>query len=425
MSASVPPRDGGAHLGSPPSSAIPDEEAMRRLFDAEYATQIASAKTQLGEAAALAPKVVETAFINAWVQRATLTHGAQVKTFLVDEVHHGAARALSRRAAAHRFGSHGGRDDGGAGPRASNSPEVDAARSWGEIQKSMRGEGASSAAHAAAAQASRHGAASHMKTVGKRPGWLVPVLGVVVLLGVLAAAGLYFDKLGADDAILTAVQSTTIQPAIQSSPGQIGSTTLSDSTKIRIGPDSKLFYPDGFPTKIHAFRFEGTAQFDVPAVADEKALVLHVVARRTHFIASGASFVLTAFATDSVALVQVRQGSVTVKNEKGTQVVPAGQALMVDSTGLHAPTEAQVAEAFGWVDGKVTSNRHLRDALANLSRWFNMDIKVPDLPLLDRDATFSVALDSSRAAITQLEKSANVKFGYEGETKAFRDAKKQ
>jgi len=49
-------------------------------------------------------------------------------------------------------------------------------------------------------------------------------------------------------------------------------------------------------------------------------------------------------------------------------------------------------------------------------------VKVPDLPLLDRDASFSVPLDSSRLAISQVEQSANVKFAYEGETKVFRDA---
>jgi hypothetical protein len=47
---------------------------------------------------------------------------------------------------------------------------------------------------------------------------------------------------------------------------------------------------------------------------------------------------------------------------------------------------------------------------------------VPDAALLDRKASFSVSLDSSRQAIAQVEKSANVKFGYEGEAKLFRDA---
>jgi len=57
-----------------------------------------------------------------------------------------------------------------------------------------------------------------------------------------------------------------------------------------------------------------------------------------------------------------------------------------------------------------------------LTRWFNYDVKVIDPPLFEREASFDVPLDSSRLAISQVEKSANVKFAYEGETKVFRDA---
>jgi hypothetical protein len=415
MSTSVPPRDGGT------LSAIADEPALKRLFDAHYATQIASAKSQLGDATGLAPRVVETAFANAWTQRATLKDDAAVAAFLTAEVHHGSSRALSRRAAAHRFGTHGGRDDAGGGAR-NTSAEADAAHSWSEIEKAIHAGDHSDAAHAAAADAGRKDAAGHMKSVAKRKSYVAPILLAVVVLAGLGAAGLYLDRAGEDDAILTAVGSTTIQPVIQSSPGQIGSTTLTDSVKVKIGPDSKLFEPDGFPSKIHAIRFEGTAQFDVPPLANEKALKFHVVADKTHFIGNGASFVISSFPADSNAMVQVRKGSVTVKNDKGTQVLNENQTLLVDATGLHPLTDAQRDAAFGWADGKVISNRHLRDAVATMVRWYNMDIKVPDIPLLDRDAQFTAPLDSSRAAITQIEKSANVKFGYEGDNKAFRDA---
>ena len=415
MSTSVPPRDGGT------LTAISDEQALKRLFDAHYTEQVASAKSQLGDATALAPRVVETAFANAWTQRATLKDDAAFAAFLTDEVHHGAARALSRRAAAHRFGTHGGRDDGGAAAKGS-SAEADAARSWSEIQKAMHAGEHSDEAHAAFADAGRKDAAGHMKSVAQKKSYVVPIiLGVVVLAG-LGAAGLYLDRAGEDDAILTAVGSTTLQPVIQSNTGQIGNTTLTDGVKVKIGPDSKLFEPDGFPSTIHAIRFEGTAQFEVPPLANEKALKFHVVSNRTHFIGNGATFVVSSFPADSNAMLQVRKGSVTVKNDKGTQVVNENQTLLIDASGMHPLTDAQRDAAFGWADGKVTSNRHLREAVATMTRWFNMDIKVPDLPLLDRDAQFVVPLDSSRAAIAQIEKSANVKFGYEGETKAFRDA---
>ena len=74
------------------------------------------------------------------------------------------------------------------------------------------------------------------------------------------------------------------------------------------------------------------------------------------------------------------------------------------------------------MNGQVIAHGQLRHVVEALTRWFNYDVKVIDLPLLERPAGFEVPLDSSRLAIAQVEKSANVKFAYEGETKVFRDA---
>ena len=422
MSTSVPPRDGGALTGSPASSLTPylaDESALRRLFDAQYAPQITAARSKLGDASAQAPRVVETAFINAWARRDQLSDSAKVDTFLADEVQHGSARALSRRAAAHRFGTHGGRDDGTTGTHAVDSPTGDPAGSWTRIETAIRSASAPDI-HAAVADAGRHDAARHMKDVAKRPSWVMPVVFGVVVLGALLVGVKYFDRLGEDDAAFAAVTSPLIQP-ITSPPGQIGSTTLADGTKIRFGPETKIAIPDGFPKKLRAIHVDGTAQFDV---APGQLLPFEVIAKRTMIVATGTSFVVSAYPGDSAVLVSVREGSVTLKSGKQSSTVAVNQSMVADRSSIRPATEDEKSQAFGWVDGHVTvAHLQLRAVVAQLTRWFNLDVKVPDLSLLDREAGFSVSLDSSRAAITQVEKSANVKFAYEGETKVFRDAK--
>ena len=120
----------------------------------------------------------------------------------------------------------------------------------------------------------------------------------------------------------------------------------------------------------------------------------------------------------------VQEGQVTIKAGKNIAVATAGQAMVADaSKGIRALTDEEKAEAFGWVDKRVTvRNKQLRYVVAAMARWFNYDIKVPDTQLLDRMATIDVPLDSSMLAITQVEECAKVKFGYEGEAKVFRDA---
>lgn len=113
----------------------------------------------------------------------------------------------------------------------------------------------------------------------------------------------------------------------------------------------------------------------------------------------------------------------TVKLGKQSSTVAANQAAIADAKGIRSMSAEEQAEAFGWVKGQITvQHKQLRHVVDVLTRWFNYDVKVPDLPLLDREASIDVPLDSSRLAISQVEKSANVKFAYEGETKVFRDA---
>jgi ferric-dicitrate binding protein FerR (iron transport regulator) len=422
MSTSVPPRDGAGMAASPSSvsTVLSDETALRRAFDAEYQTLITNARSQLGDAASQAPRIVECAFVDAWRQRESFANVQALNAFLEKEVQRAGARALSRRAAAHRFGTHGGRDVVQAVVHTSASAAADAERSWGEVIKTINSAGPSADAHAAVAAAGRHEAAAHMKSVAKGVPWKATVATGVVVLALTAIGIRYLDRLGVDDAAVAGVQSTTAQPLVASTAGQIGSLSLADGTKLRIGPETKVWVGDGFPTKFRAVRVEGTALFEV---APNQPLPLRVVLKKGQVIATGTTFVVSGYANDSAFMVLVREGSVTVKSDKLSSSLTANQSATIRGNTSETPTEAQAAEAFGWVDGKFAMvDKPLRDVMEGLTRWFNLDIKIPDTKILDRKTTVTVALDSSRAAIAQVEKTANVKFAYEGESKVFRDA---
>jgi len=241
-----------------------------------------------------------------------------------------------------------------------------------------------------------------------------------LVLGVTAIGIRYLDRLGEDDAAVSGVMSNALQPLFASTAGQIGSTSLADGTKLRIGPETKVWVGDGFPTKFRAVRVEGTAVFEV---APNQPLPLRVVLKKGQVIATGTKFVVSSYPNDSAFMVLVREGSVTIKSDKLSSSLTANQSAAVRGSTSETPTEAQSAEAFGWVDGKFTmTDKPLRDVMEGLTRWFNLDIKIPDSKILDRKTSVAVALDSSRAAIAQVEKTANVKFAYEGESKVFRDA---
>jgi transmembrane sensor len=421
MSTSVPQPDGGAMSGTNDSSTpyLGDESVLRRVFDAQYETLLAGARSQLGDAASQGTRIVEAAFIGAWAKRGSLQSADQVDAFLTDEVKHGSSRALSRRAAAQRFGTHGGRDTTNTGQHAAGAESASVDESWANIDRAIHQAASGADAHAAVASAGRHDTAAHMKKVGRGQSWVGIVVAGVIAIAVAVAAVVFTSRLGEEEAAFSAVNSPAITP-VESSPGQIGTVTLNDGTKMRMGPQTRFMKPEDFPGKLRAVKVDGTAQFDV---APGQVLPFRVIAKRTQIIATGTSFAVSSYASDSGVMVFVKEGTVTVKSGKMTATAAANQALLIDHDTSRMLTDAEKADAFGWLDGRVVvTHKPLRYALAQLVRWFNLDIKVPDLTLLDRDASLNVSLDSSLVAITQIEKSANVKFGYEGENKLFRDA---
>lgn len=402
---------------SPANAYLNNEEALRKAFDAEYNSAIENARAQLGDAQVLAPRVVETAFINVWQQRATIATAEQFKKVLQDEVHHGAARALSRRFAAARFNA-GGRDDRTMTGSHQASGDANPEQSWSQITRTIRGEGDTAAAHKQAASASRHEAAAHMKDVAKGRNWTVPILIGVVALAASIGGVLYIDRLGEDDAILSAVNNPNLQP-VQTSPGQLGNTTLGDGTKTRIGPATKLMIADHFGTQLRALKVEGTAQFDV---AKDEKLPFRVVAYRMQVVATGTSFAVSTFGADSTLAVMVKEGTVTVKDGKQSSSVSANQTVIADRSGIRPASADEQQSYFGWLGGSVAAKGRLRDVVDALNRWFGADAKLPDLKLIDRQASFQASLDSMKQAVTQIEQSANVRYVNAGAENVFEDA---
>ncbi|MDE3151721.1 MAG: hypothetical protein KGL93_05690, partial [Gemmatimonadota bacterium] len=88
-------------------------------------------------------------------------------------------------------------------------------------------------------------------------------------------------------------------------------------------------------------------------------------------------------------------------------------------------TPAQFMEASTWVNDTLSlANRTLKEAVAAIKEWYGTNIVVLDSSLLTRPVTMQATLTAATAAISAVEKSANVKFGYEGQGMVFRDAKR-
>ena len=404
----------GSSVSHPPETIdgpLRDEATLERLFRTHFSSLCEEARGHLGEgASSAAPKVVESAFRQAWDDRASIASDADLTAYLHDMVRRCAARELSRRAAAHHLG--------GAAPGAGHhaTPVTDVDQAWAHLTRQIHPE-ATRAEAQAYAEKLRHEAAEHVGDLSKPGSWRIPVLIGVVGAVIAGAAMWYFTQLGADRAVTRALASSEARP-LNAANGQTGTLTLDDSTKVMLGAGSKLIIPKMFNEQMRAVKIEGAARF---TVAPGNALPFEIRAGNAAIIATGTTITVRAYPNDPVVTVRVPEGTATVKVDKQERPLSTGQALVIESNGtMREPTPAELGVATNWTNRRVTVARKLVDVVAELNRWYGTDIKVPELKAHDRPASVDAPLDSLRVAIAQVENSAGVTFGYEGQTMVFR-----
>jgi ferric-dicitrate binding protein FerR (iron transport regulator) len=412
MSTTFDARDGNAPEGGSQAVALANEETLRRVFLEEFASLTAEARADLGEdARALVPKVVEGAFVRAWDARARFRTPQEVHQFLVEDVHHAAARALSRRAGAHRL-SGGGKQSAHA--VQDETPE----EAWTHIMHALHGESHSPKALADAAAHSRHEAAEHIKKSAKTvPLWTIAAIGAVVLAFFVVVATV-MGRVSEDARVARALNAPDLKP-IATTFAKMGMVTLDDGTKVRLAPESDVTVPKMFNTELRAVRLKGTAEFNV---AKNEKLPFRVDAGQSTIIATGTAF-SAQVRDDSSVTVVVSEGSVRVGRARAFTDVASGSAVVAKDSVVRQATQAERDEADSWRTGTlVVNDKPLGQVLNLMKRWYGLTILVQNPKLMDRMASFRASLDSSRQAIRGIEESTGLQFGYIGQNMAFHEA---
>jgi len=396
-----------------------DEHALERLVRDRYASLAETAKVELQDDSYAAPRVVEHVFLRVWAERSHFETPESLDEFLQTAVHQAAVREKSRRAGLHRLEKHEGVKNVA---RPGMQTTADAAEAWAHVENAIH---ATDGRHTPdidrkMASLSRHEAAVHVAELGKRPKLALPIaLGVLALI--LVGAGIWaLDKAGTAKAVDRSLAAPDAR-VVESRPGQMGVVTLDDGSTVKVGSASKLRIAPKLAKDVSAYALDGTAVFDV---APNQPRQFVVKARNASVVATGTAFAIRAFASDPEVLVRVTTGEVTVSSPNDSRTVTANQTVAVDTSGaIREPAEKEANEALSWTGGRFVFTGHtLRDAIPELRRWFGTVVDAKDQTLLDRPVSMDVPLDSPRAAIEAVEKSANVKAVFEGKDMIFQDA---
>ena len=397
----------GSSLSSPETINGPlrDEAALESLFRTHFSALSQEAKGHLGESAATAaPKVVEAAFRQAWDERDHIATEADLSTYLHEAIRRSSARELSRRAGARHLGG----ASGAHGHHAQAEPTVD--QSWQHLTRQLHPEQVRAEA-AAYSEQLRHHAAEHVGDLSKARSWKLPVFLLIVAAAAAAGVMWYVTSLGADRAVTRALSATEARH-LTANPGQTGTVTLDDSTKVLLGAGSKLTIPEKFNSEIRAVKILGAARF---AVAPGNPLRFEIRAGDASVVATGTTIIARAYPNDPVVTINVAEGQATVRLGKEERALSAGQTVVIEKGDkLRDATPEEAAVAVNWTNRRITISRSLGEVVTEMNRWLGTDIAVPENKTRERNASVDAPMDSMRVAIAQVEKSADVTFGYEG-----------
>jgi ferric-dicitrate binding protein FerR (iron transport regulator) len=267
--------------------------------------------------------------------------------------------------------------------------------------------------------AARHQTAEHIAHVQTgTPISQMIVVGLIVV--VLAGVGIWWLNRKSEGGALNTLFVSKDARNIATVNGQRGDITLSDSTVVRIGPATKLIIIPEYNERYRGIRVEGTAAVSV----GRSNTPLEVRVGNAAVVARSTAFVVRGYPDEDEVFIKLTEGNVYVRVGDTRRDMTAPSAIQVAKDGtISEPSADAIDQATMWADGKVVfRNLPLKDVLPRFDKYYALKMKVADDAILSRSVTMEAEIDSKLKAIAALEKSAMVKFGYDGTTPMLRDA---
>jgi len=261
-----------------------------------------------------------------------------------------------------------------------------------------------------------------------------------VPLGVAAAAALVLAAVGAS--ILQhrsrrPVPGSPVVPAREfvTTRGQRAEFRLSDGTMVVLAPASRLTVPARYDSAAREVTLEGEAHFGV--VHNDRS---PFVVRAGHATIRdlGTRFVIRALADEATVRVVVTEGEVELTSRRPrpvadgqgpaptppAQTLHAGDLGRIDSSGRTMVRRGVDTTRFtSWTAGILTFDRTpVGDVIAELSRWYDVDVRVADRSLVHRTVTAILRDQSLTEVLDLVAVSLGARIERDGRTVVLRDA---
>ncbi|HWC74640.1 MAG TPA: FecR domain-containing protein [Gemmatimonadales bacterium] len=250
-------------------------------------------------------------------------------------------------------------------PPTSERPDVDNA--WSAVAKRIR-----------AANRPVLRLATEAATRAPRSWWLRSLAIAAGLAAVVILGGIIWNRFGT-----SARGAAPAMAEVATQRGQRANVRLPDGTRIVLGPASRLRYPAAGLKATRRLELDGFAYFEV---VHDPARPFSVTTPRGTATDLGTRFAIRAYPVDSAMSVAVADGSVDLASITGSPerlVLSTGDLGRVAVDGrLAVERSANIDRFVGLGEGRlIFHDTPLRDAVVDLSRWYDLDVQLADSSL--------------------------------------------
>lgn len=246
----------------------------------------------------------------------------------------------------------------------------------------------------------------------RRTGWNVPLIRIAAALVLLLGGALLWRP-----AVGLATERTVV-----TGKGERVQLTLSDGTRVLLGVDSRLRYPRRFGNGARDVRLQGVAYFEV--VSDPaRPFSVHTPDAVTRVL--GTKFSVRDYPGAEPARVAVTEGRVAVRPTRapagGTAtaaILVRGQAAELASPSAPAVVRpADVQHDLAWTRGTIDfRNAPVPVVVAEIGRWYDVEIQVPDTTLAGRHLTISFDDEPLETLLREIAAALNARVERQGRT---------
>jgi ferric-dicitrate binding protein FerR (iron transport regulator) len=194
--------------------------------------------------------------------------------------------------------------------------------------------------------------------------------------------------------------------------GQLSSLTLPDGSRVLLGVDTRLRVPRDYGSRTRTLDLEGEAYFVVEYDA-KRPFIVRTEQGSTQDL--GTEFAVRAYRQEASVEVVVAEGRVALRGLKGAEPVlvtlrPHERAVLDSGGAATVMRDVRLGNYLAWTRGALLfDDAPLARVIAQLERWYDLDIEVGDPALAHERVTISFMTKSVDEAVKALAQVLDVR----------------